>query len=381
MKKSIFNNLNLDISYFFLITMASIALIIWVIQAVNFLDIVSEDGHSLRVYFFYTIYSLPKIFGKILPLISFISIFYILILYENKNELIIFWSVGISKIKLINYIVLFSSIYVIIQLILLAFVIPTSLNKARSYFRDSNLDLFSTLIKEKKFIDTVSNLTIFVESKNGNNLTKVFFKDIIDDNTSQIIFAKNGRIINTNNGDILRLYNGRFMNIGNKKQNLFEFSETEINLSKYTTKTTTHPKIQETSSFSLFKCLQRIKNAKSFFSIHVASITSEKNCSVNNHKEIKQEFFKRLILPAYIPLFALIASMISLVSRTYRYFSYWKLLVFCFGVFIIIMSEISINYLDLSNIRMLIFSLMPFIIFCIIYFIIFIRTTTLSHVK
>ena len=91
MKKNIFNNLSIDIGYFFLLTMASIGLIIWVIQAVNFLDIVSEDGHSLRVYFFYTIYSLPKIFGKILPLIFFISVFYILIIYENKNELIIFW--------------------------------------------------------------------------------------------------------------------------------------------------------------------------------------------------------------------------------------------------------------------------------------------------
>ena len=101
MKKNIFNNLSIDIGYFFLLTMASIGLIIWVIQAVNFLDIVSEDGHSLRVYFFYTIYSLPKIFGKILPLIIFISVFYILIIYENKNELIIFWSIGISKLNLL----------------------------------------------------------------------------------------------------------------------------------------------------------------------------------------------------------------------------------------------------------------------------------------
>ena len=374
MKKNIFNNLNLDIGYFFLLTMASIGLIIWVIQAVNFLDIVSEDGHSLRVYFFYTIYSLPKIFGKILPLIFFISVFYMLIVYENKNELIIFWTIGISKLKFINYIVFFSLIYLIIQIILLTFIIPTSLDKARSYFRNSDLDLFSSLIKEKKFIDTVAGLTIFVEKKNGNDLEKVYFKDVLDGNQSQIIFAKTGKIINTKKGDILKLYDGRFMNVSKDKQNLFEFSETEINLSKYETKTTTHPKIQETPSSSLFKCLQKINRLQNIFTTHEIIFKNEKNCALANHKEVKQELFKRLTLPIYIPLIALIASMISLVSKNYKYFSYWKLIVFSLGVIIIIISEISINYLSLSSLSTFIFLLLPLLIFTIIYSIILIRT-------
>ena len=76
----------------------SISLIVWVIQAVNFLDIVSEDGHSFRVYFLYTLLSLPKIFSKIFPFIYFISLFYIILKYENDNELIIYWTIGIKKI-------------------------------------------------------------------------------------------------------------------------------------------------------------------------------------------------------------------------------------------------------------------------------------------
>ena len=56
-------------------------------------------------------------------------------------------------------------------------------------------------------------------------------------------------------------------------------------------------------------------------------------------------------------------------------------LVFCFGVFIIIMSEVSINYLDLSNMSTFIFSLLPFIVFCIIYLIILIHSRTLKNIK
>ena len=49
MKKLIFRNIFKDITYFFLITSVSLTLIVWVIQAVNYLDFVSEDGHSFTV--------------------------------------------------------------------------------------------------------------------------------------------------------------------------------------------------------------------------------------------------------------------------------------------------------------------------------------------
>ena len=75
MDKLLYRKLSLDITYFFLAASLSITLIIWVIQAVNFLDIVSEDGHTLRVYFVYSILSLPKIFSRILIFIFLSPVF------------------------------------------------------------------------------------------------------------------------------------------------------------------------------------------------------------------------------------------------------------------------------------------------------------------
>ena len=100
MKKLIFKKFAKDVFQFFLLVSISISLIVWVIQAVNFLDIVTEDGHGFKVYFLYTLLSLPKIFSKILPFIYFISLFYIILKYENENELIIFWTIGIKKLSL-----------------------------------------------------------------------------------------------------------------------------------------------------------------------------------------------------------------------------------------------------------------------------------------
>ena len=35
-------------------------LIVWTIQAINYFDFVSEDGHGLKVYFLYTLLNFPK---------------------------------------------------------------------------------------------------------------------------------------------------------------------------------------------------------------------------------------------------------------------------------------------------------------------------------
>ena len=90
MKKLIFKNLNKDITGFFLVSTISMTVIVWVIQAVNLLDFISEDGHSFKIYFMYSLLNLPKIFSRILPFMFFISVFYTMTKYEEKNQLIIF---------------------------------------------------------------------------------------------------------------------------------------------------------------------------------------------------------------------------------------------------------------------------------------------------
>lgn len=96
-KKLIFNKIISDTFKLFLTLIFSFGLIVWVIQAVNFLDFVTEDGHGLDIYFKYTILSLPKIISELIPLIYFISLFYIITNYEENNELKILWFIGIEK--------------------------------------------------------------------------------------------------------------------------------------------------------------------------------------------------------------------------------------------------------------------------------------------
>ncbi len=54
----------------------------------------------------------------------------------------------------------------IFQIIFSSLLVPYTQNKARSFLRSSDIDMLPSLIKEKKFIDTVEKLTIFVDQIN-----------------------------------------------------------------------------------------------------------------------------------------------------------------------------------------------------------------------
>ena len=74
MEKILFRKFIYDCTLFFLISLLSASTIVWVFQAVNFLDFVTEDGHGLEVYFKYSLLNFPKIISRLFPLIFFISI-------------------------------------------------------------------------------------------------------------------------------------------------------------------------------------------------------------------------------------------------------------------------------------------------------------------
>ena len=360
MEKIIFKSFLREISFFFILSSISIALIIWIIQAVNYLDFVSEDGHNFKVYFLYIVLILPKIFSRILPFMFFISIFYIILKYEEKNQLLIFWSNGIDKKKFLNIVLKYSLIFLLIQIFLAAIIVPETQNKARSYIRSSNIDFFPSLIKPRKFIDTVEDLTIFTDSKDADGTLKnIVLKDNLAQNSSQIIVAKNGKIIQSNNNKILILNKGKIINISAKgRTTIFDFKKTEFDLDKFSTKTTTFPKVQEQSTLKLFNCAQFLMNENVKF-LYFKSMICEKSYL----KNITQELLKRIYLPLYLPLFALVACFLILKSKDNHEYTNFKFKLFLIGIVFLIISEVSVRYAGLNDKYNLIFIITPIFLF------------------
>tara|TARA_B100001175_G_scaffold112996_1_gene95871 strand:- start:127 stop:1251 length:1125 start_codon:yes stop_codon:yes gene_type:complete len=362
MKKLIFRNIFKDITVFFIVTSLSLTLIVWVIQAVNYLDFVSEDGHSFKVYFMYSLLSLPKIFSKLMLFVFFISVFFTISKYEDNNEILIFWNYGVKKSEFINKIIVFSFIYFLISIILSFLVVPKTQDLARSYIRDSSVEYFPSLIKTKHFNDTVAKLTIFVDDKNSDGLIKnILIKENFDDNRSQIITAREGLLAKKNNLFYLILYDGRIVNLDLKNTNIIKFKKSEFNLSKFSTKSTVFPKIQETNSIKLIECLSSFLNNKSGFFERLFV------CDQSSVNSVFQEMYKRLVVPFYIIVVGFIASCLVIKSKNQFDSTKFKSIVFILGFVFIIFSEGSSNILSFNNLNKSTIVLIPFVLTIIGY--------------
>ena len=70
---------------------------------------------------------------------------------------------------------------------------PFTQNLSRIYLKNSNVDFLPSLVKPKKFMDTVEKLTIYVDKKNDlDQFENIVIKDTYNKKDSRIIYAKTG---------------------------------------------------------------------------------------------------------------------------------------------------------------------------------------------
>ena len=127
-----FNKILKDLFIFFTFALVIVSLILWVFQLTNYIDLIINDGKNIFEYFTYSLLRLPKIISEIFIFTYFFSLMFIISKYEDNNELIVLWTNGISKIKLVNFFLKLSIFIFIIQIVLNLFIVPIS-EKCKKY--------------------------------------------------------------------------------------------------------------------------------------------------------------------------------------------------------------------------------------------------------
>ena len=366
MKKILFRKLLSDYLSFFFITIICTSIVIWVFQAVNYLDIMIEDGRDYLVYLNFTLLNFPKILSKVFSFSLFFSLFYVTIKSELNNELIIYWNFGVHKIEVVNFILKVSFILMIIQIILTAFVVPKSQDLARSFLRSSSVNFFDNFIKPKKFNDTIKGVTIYSDKKDQNgDLINLYLKREIKPNEFQITYAKKGNFKQIGNSPILVLNEGATITIKNDDVTNISFSKSDFSLANIDSNTTTYKKTQEISSQNLIICIKNFYQLeKKMFEKKVKDI---ENCSYENIQNIIKEFYKRFLIPFYVPLLTLVPLLLITTSKENLNYNKLRVATFSLGLIIIIFSETTISFISKISIYDIGIMIIPLILISFLY--------------
>jgi lipopolysaccharide export system permease protein len=360
MNKLVFKKILSDYLIFFIITIVSSSIIVWVFQAVNYLDILIDDGMGYLTYINYSLSNLPKIFSKLFPFILFFSFFYVLIKYENDNELLIFWNFGINKFQVVYFFLCVSLVLVIIQIFLTSFAVPNTLKYSRTIIKNSNNDLFKGFVKPKKFNDNIKGLTIYSDAKLENGKFKnIYIKKKTGKNSFQITYAKTGKLLIGSN-NVLELYDGQTINSINNKISKFKFQRSDFSLNNLEPNSFDVYKLQETPSIVLWSCLSNALKKNIKFLEKIDATNYLHNCKLIEN--IYRELYKRFVIPFYIPVFFLVTLTLILRSKEQKIFNNLKIIVFLINFLIIIFSESSLKLINNSFRDNFIFMVIPLVL-------------------
>jgi lipopolysaccharide export system permease protein len=288
--------------------------------------------------------------------------------FDSENELIVLWTSGLNKIKIINFFLKIALIVTLIQLFLAAFINPNILNYSRSLIKDSDLDLISGTIKTNEFNDTIEGLTIYVEKKDRLGIMKnVFIKDVShklsaienqEKTKSLTIFARKGRL-NSDTKSSLILENG-VIHAENQSREIqvIKFKKTELFFDDLKTKSIIYPKVQETPSKILLNCFFK-KTTHNLLKGH-----KNLKCHTEEERiEVLAEINRRFGMPLYIPLLSLLSSFLLVSREESKVKGWYKYFYFSLAFAILIIAEILVRYSGKSSTHGLLYYLLP--LFCI----------------
>ena len=118
LQNKIYQNYTIEILRTFFTILIGLSGIAWTVRAVKFLDLIVESGYPVTIYFSYSILNLFGIMTKFFPLAFLLALTVFILKQIQERELIIIWTSGVQKIKLVN---LFLKVSLIVTVLYLVF--------------------------------------------------------------------------------------------------------------------------------------------------------------------------------------------------------------------------------------------------------------------
>ena len=359
LQNKIYQNYLIDIFKTFLTILLGFTLIAWTVRAVNFLDLIVENGYPVLTYFQYSFLNIFGILTKFIPLSFLIALILFIIKQIQENELIILWTSGVKKIELVKLFFLFSIMISIFYLVFSSLITPLALNKSRQLLGKESLTSFLPTVKAQQFSDSFNGVTFIVDKKYNNELKNIFLQDNarvlknISSNKKKAlttIIASNG-LINENK---MIMFNGQIISSdkNNQGNDIIKFDQLSVDLNNFKNRTIKQPKVQETSTITLLTCLE-------------GSIFYKFSCEKNFKTEILPILNRRITLPLYFPIIALFASFLLIKSKKRFFFSKVSVFLYCF--LILLYAELMIRYTGINNLISKLFILSPVVLSILVY--------------
>lgn len=179
----------------FLVTLVPVLTIIWTIQVLGRINLVTDSGQSMGSFMTLATFILPTIIPVVLPFAIVIGITQTLNAMNNDSELAVIDAAGSGRSIIYRPVMVLAITMAAFSFLITNFVEPVARVKAREMVAAAYADLLSSVIEEKTFRSIEDGLYVQIsERHSGRVLTGIYMVDYRDPNMDLIYYAREGSI-------------------------------------------------------------------------------------------------------------------------------------------------------------------------------------------
>jgi lipopolysaccharide export system permease protein len=275
--------------------------VIWLVNSLQFLDLVINRGQSAPTFLYLVMLLLPSLLMLIMPIAFFFATLFTLQRLQSDSELVVMASAGFSLRQLAVPVLAAAALVMVLTCVCALYLAPLGQRALRDKVLDIRADMAGALLNEGDFNTPSQGLTVFIRRLGSNGEIRGI---LVHDNRDKLrpitYFAEKGVLAQTPAGTRLIMLDGTIETSGQggKQLQVLRFESDTINLDQFSGPArSTLRKIQERYLDELFWPPERDVTPK-----------------------IRNQFFaeahNRLSMPLYCIAFALIA--LAAVTRGRR---------------------------------------------------------------
>jgi lipopolysaccharide export system permease protein len=213
----------------------SLTSIVWLTQALRFIDFIVNQGVSIMVFLQLTLLLVPSLLLLIMPPALFCSVIFVYNKLKLDSELVVMQSAGLSRLRLSA-----PALHVALVVTLLAYFISMVVQPV-SYSRFRDMQAFlrnhyaSILLQEGVFSNPVRGLTVFIRERNKDGILHgILVHDNRQIDAPVTMMAEEGKLVETPQGPRFLLLNGNRQEMRDGRLSFLTFENYTMDISLYT---------------------------------------------------------------------------------------------------------------------------------------------------
>ncbi|MBY0408420.1 MAG: LptF/LptG family permease, partial [Rickettsiales bacterium] len=213
----------------------SLTSIVWLTQALRFIDFIVNQGISIAIFLQLTLLLIPSLLLMIVPPALFCSVLFTYNKLKMDSELVVMQSAGLSRWRLG-----LPAVQVATGIALLAYFISLYLQPI-SYTRFKDMQVFlrnsyvSLLLQEGVFSNPVNGLTVFIRERDKEGILHgILVHDSRIEDAQITMMAEEARLMETDQGPRFLLINGNRQEVRDGKLSFLTFDNYTMDISFYT---------------------------------------------------------------------------------------------------------------------------------------------------